>query len=92
MYGNDYYNFGTYAFVRTTDLYKAYPSKPFVIPEWGTAVDDAGYIQAFAAWVKSHPRVKFLGFYNGKNGGRLDLAGKPRARAAYKRYIVPLTR
>jgi hypothetical protein len=91
-YGNDYYNFGTYAFVRTTDLYKAYPSKPFVIPEWGTAVDDPAYIQAFAGWVKSHPRVKFLGFYNGRNGGRLDLAGKPRARAAYRRHIVPLTR
>ena len=92
VYGNDYYNFGTYSFVRTTDLYKAYPSKPFVVPEWGTAVDDAGYVQAFAWWVKSHRRVKFLGFYNGRNGGRLDLAGKPRARAAYKRYIVPLTR
>jgi hypothetical protein len=91
-YGNDYYNFGTYAFVRTTDLYNAYPSKPFVIPEWGTAVDDPGYIQAFAAWVKSHRRVKFLGFYNGKNGSRLDLARKPRARAAYRRHIVPLTR
>jgi hypothetical protein len=91
-YGNDYYNFGTYAFVRTTDLYKAYPSKPFVIPEWGTAVDDPAYIQAFAGWVKSHRRVKFIGFYNGRNGGRLDLAGKPRARAAYRRHIVPLTR
>jgi hypothetical protein len=91
-YGNDYYNFGTYAFVRTTDLYRAYPSKPFVIPEWGTAVDDAGYVQAFAGWVRSHRRVKFIGFYNGRNGGRLDLAGKPRARAAYRRHIVPLTR
>jgi hypothetical protein len=91
-YGNDYYNFGTYSFVRTTDLYNAYPSKPFVIPEWGTAVDDAGYVHAFAGWVKSHRRVKFLGFYNGRNGGRLDLAGKPRALAAYRRHIVPLTR
>jgi hypothetical protein len=91
-YGNDYYNFGTYSFVRTTDLYKAYPSKLFVIPEWGAAVDDAGYVQAFAGWVKSHRRVKFIGFYNGRNGGRLDLAGKPRARAAYRRHIVPLTR
>lgn len=91
-YGNDYYDFGTYSFVRTTDLYKAYPSKPFVIPEWGTAVDDPAYIQAFAGFVRSHGRVKFIGFYNGRNGGRLDLAGKPQARAAYKRYIVPLTR
>ena len=36
--------------------------------------------------------MKFIGFYNGQNGGRLDLAKKPRSLAAYKRYIVPLTR
>ncbi|MEP6909919.1 MAG: hypothetical protein ABI896_05735 [Actinomycetota bacterium] len=92
VYGNDYYNFGTYAFVRTTDLYKAYPSKPFVVPEWGLAVDDPGFIRAFAGFVKSHRRITFIGFYNGKNGGRLDLARKPGSLAAYKRYIVPLTR
>jgi hypothetical protein len=91
-YGNDYYDFGSYAFVRTADLYKAYPGKPFVIPEWGLTPDDPAFIQAMAGFVRSHRRVKFLGFYNGRNGSRLDLAGKPRARAAYKRYIVPLTR
>ena len=92
MYGNDYYDFGSYAFVRTTDLYKAYPSKPYVFPEWGLSVDDPGFIQAFAGFVKSHRRVKFIGFYNGKPGSRVDLATKPRARAAYKRLIVPMTR
>jgi hypothetical protein len=91
-YGNDYYDFGTYSFVRTTDLYKAYPSKPFVIPEWGLALDDPGFVSAFAGFVRSHRRVKFIGFYNGRNGGRLDLARKPRSLAAYKRSIVPLTR
>jgi hypothetical protein len=92
MYGNDYYDFGSYAFFRTADLYKAYPSKPYAIPEWGLTPDDPAFVQAFAGFVKSHPRVKFIGFYNGKNGGRLDMAAKPRARAAYKRLIVPLTR
>jgi hypothetical protein len=91
-YGNDYYDFGTYSFVRTTDLYKAYPSKPFVVPEWGLAVDDPAFVRAFAEFVRSHGRVKFIGFYNGRNGGRLDLAKKPRSLAAYRRYIVPLTR
>jgi hypothetical protein len=91
-YGNDYYDFGTYSFVRTTDLYKAYPSKPFVVPEWGLAVDDPAFVRAFAGFVRSHGRVKFIGFYNGRNGGRLDLAKKPRSLAAYRRYIVPLTR
>jgi hypothetical protein len=91
-YGNSYYDFGTYAFVRTTDLYKAYPSKPFMFPEWGLSIDDPGFIQAFAGFVRSHRRVKFIGFYNGKNGGRLDLSRKPRSLAAYKQLIVPLTR
>lgn len=91
-YGNDYYHFGTYSFVRTAELYKAYPSKPYIFPEWGLAVDDPAYVRAFAGFVRSHRRVKFIGFYNGQNGGRLDLAKKPRSLAAYKRYIVPLVR
>ncbi len=92
VYGNNYYDFGTYAFVRTTDLYKAYPSKPYVFSEWGLAIDDPGYVRAFAGFVRSHRRVTFIGFYNGRNGGMFDLAKKPRSLAAYKRYIVPLTR
>ena len=91
-YGNDYYDFGTYSFVRTQDLYKAYPSKPFVVPEWGLALDDPAYVKAFAAFVRSHRRVKFIGFYNGRTGGRLDIGKHPRSLAAYRRFIVPLTR
>jgi hypothetical protein len=91
-YGNDYYDFGTYSFVRTTELYKAYPSKPYVVPEWGLDRDDPGYVRAFAGFVRSHRRVKFIGFYNGRNGGTLDLAKKPRSLAGYKRYVVPLSR
>lgn len=91
-YGNDYYDFGTYAFFRTTELYKAYPSKPFVVPEWGVALDDPAFIRAFAGFVRSHRRVKFIGFYNGRTGGRLDLGTHPRSLAAYRRYMVPLTR
>jgi hypothetical protein len=91
-YGNDYYDFGTYSFIRTTELYKAYPSKPFMFPEWGLDRDDPAYVRAFAGFVRSHRRVKFIGFYNGRSGGRLDLAKKPGSHAAYKRYVVPLTR
>ena len=91
-YGNDYYDFGTYAFFRTTDLYKAYPSKPFVIAEWGLALDDPAFVRSFAGFVRSHRRVKFIGFYNGRTGGRLDLGTKPKSLAAYRRYIVPLSR
>jgi hypothetical protein len=91
-YGNNYYHFGTWSFVRTTGLYKAFPSKPFMFPEWGLKPDDASYIRAFAAFVRSHRRVRFVSFYNGRSGGPLDLGRKPRALAAYKRYIVPLSR
>jgi hypothetical protein len=91
-YGNNYYHFGTWSFVRTTGLYKAFPSKPFLFPEWGLKPDDAGYIRAFAGFVLSHRRVRFIGFYNGRIGGPLDLGRKPRALAAYKRFIVPLAR
>ena len=42
--------------------------------------------------MRSHRRVKFIGFYNGRTGGRLDIGTHPRVRAAYRRSIVPLTR
>ena len=91
--GNNYYDFsGVYSFTRTTELYKAYPSKPFVFPEWGLALDDPGFVRAFAGFVRSHRRVSFIGFYNGRTGGRLDLGKKPKSLAAYRRLIVPLTR
>jgi hypothetical protein len=36
--------------------------------------------------------VSFIGFYNGRTGGRLDLGKKPKSLAAYRRLIVPLSR
>jgi hypothetical protein len=91
-YGNDYYDFGTYSFSRTTELYDAYPDKPFVIPEWGLAIDDPGYVRAFADFVRAHRRVTFIGFFNGRAGEQFDLGSKPKSLAAYRRSIVPLTR
>jgi hypothetical protein len=49
-------------------------------------------VRAFAAFVRSHRRVKFIGFYNGRTGGRLDIGTHPGVRMAYRRSIVPLTR
>ena len=92
-YGNDYYDLnGVYSFVRTTELYKAYPNKPFMIPEWSLGLDDPGYVRAFASFVRAHRRVVFISFYNGRNGSRLDLGRKPKSLAAYRRLIVPLSR
>lgn len=92
-YGNNYYNTsGVYAFHRTEELYKAYPRKAFMFPEWGMSVDDPGYVRAFATFVRRHRRVRFISFFNGPAGGAYDIGTKPRSRAAYRRFIVPLSR
>ena len=92
-YGNNYYDTsGVYAFHRTEELYRAYPGKPYYFPEWGLTIDDPAYVQAFARFVRTHGRVRFASFYNGPAGGAYDIGGKPRSRAAYRRFIVPLSR
>jgi hypothetical protein len=92
-YGNNYYNTsGVYAFHRTEGLYKAYPRKPFMFPEWGMTVDDPAYVKAFATFVRRHKRVRFISFFNGPAGGAYDLGTKPRSLSAYRRFIAPLSR
>lgn len=92
-YGNNYYDTsGVYAFHRTEELYRAYPRKPFMFPEWGLTIDDPAYVKAFATFVRRHRRVRFISFFNGPAGGAYDLGTKPRSRAAYRRFIVPLSR
>ena len=92
-YGNNYYDTsGVYAFHRTEGLYKAYPRKPFMFPEWGLSIDDPAFVRAFAMFVRTHRRVRFVSFYNGPAGGAYDLGTKPGSRAAYRRFIVPLSR
>lgn len=91
-YGNNYYDTsGVYAFHRTEELYKAYRTKPFMFPEWGLTIDDPSFIKAFAGFVRTHRRVRFISFFNGPAGGRYDLGTKPKSRAAYRRFIVPLS-
>jgi hypothetical protein len=91
-YGNNYYNTsGVYAFHRTEGLYKAYPGKPFMFPEWGLTVDDPAYVKSFATFIRRHRRVRFVSFYNGPAGGPYDLGTKPRSRAAYRQFVTPLS-
>jgi hypothetical protein len=92
-YGNNYYNTGGgYAFHRTEELYHAYPRKPFFFPEWGLSLDTPDYVRAFATFVRRHRRVRFISFFNGPAGSAYDIGTKPRSRAAYRRFIVPLSR
>ena len=88
-YGNNYYNTGGgYAFFKTEELYRAFPRKPFMFPEWGLSVDDPGYIRAFATFVRRH-RACSSSASSTAPPGAYDIGTKPRSRAAYRRFIVP---
>jgi hypothetical protein len=90
---NDLYDFGRGAeWEANLDLYRSHSKKPYAIGEWGLGpgIDNAGFIQKMGNFVKSHPRVKAIIFYRSESGSSFDLSSKPRARAAYKKYIVPL--
>jgi len=89
--GDDPYDLGSVDWPAIERFYNAHPRKGFAFPEWGMqGLDDAGFVAHMAAFVKIHRRVELLSFFNGKAGGVYDLASKPRARAAYRRLIVPL--
>jgi len=74
-------------------LYAAHPGKPYAIAEWGLwGIDDPAYVERMASFVKTHPRMELLSYFNSKPGSLWDLASKPRSRAAYRRLITPLGR
>ena len=74
-------------------LYRAHPNKPFAIAEWGLwGIDDPSFVEQMATFVRTHPRVELLAYFNSKPGSIWDLGSKPRSRAAYRRLITPLAR
>ncbi len=74
-------------------LYAAHRNKPFGMAEWGLwAIDDPAFVERMAAFVKSHRRIEFLVYFNGRPGSIWDLGSKPRSRAAYRKVITPLGR
>jgi hypothetical protein len=88
--GDDAYDLGSVDWSAIERLYGAHPRKSFAFPEWGMTLDDPGFVQRMAAFVRSHRRVELLSFYSGKAGGTYDLASKPHARARYRHLISPL--
>jgi hypothetical protein len=90
VYGPDTYDLGSVDWGAIERLYGAHVRKGFVFPEWGMTLDDPGFVQRMASFVRSHRRVELLSFYSGAKGGTYDLASKPRARATYRRLITPL--
>jgi len=64
-----------------------------MFPEWGLwGIDAPQFVEQMARFVRTHPRTTLIAYYSGRPGSVFDLASKPRARAAYRRVIVPLAR
>ena len=92
---NDLYDFGRGAeWKANLRLYRAHPDKPYAIGEWGLGpgVDHPDFVQKMADFVSRHRRVKTIIYYRSKRGSPFDLAYKPKSRAAYKKYILPLAK
>lgn len=94
MVGNDLYNIRFKAEWESNErLYRAHPNKPFGFPEWGNwGIDDPSFIRRMAQFVRTHRRVELLSWFDSKPGSIWDLGSKPRSRAAYRSFIVPLGR
>jgi hypothetical protein len=89
---NDLYDYGHgVEWEANRDLFLAY-DKPYAIGEWGLGpgIDHPDFVQKMANFVSSHNRVKMIIYYRSQNASDFDLAYKPKSRAAYKRYILPL--
>ena len=92
LVGNDLYDQGFKAeWDEAEALYRAHPSKPYSFPEWGLwDIDDPAFVGRMAKFVRTHPRVELIAYFDAKSGSTWDLASKPKARAAYRRLITPL--
>jgi hypothetical protein len=85
-----------------TDFYSAYPNfsqldqfynqfggKPFVLSEWAVyGSDDPGFVHALFAWVRAHPRVRMLNYYQGFSvSSRVSLARYPATQRALRQEL-----
>jgi hypothetical protein len=91
MVGNDIYasSSGVASYAANEALYRAHPSKPYAIAEWGTSVDDPGFVTAICRFLKTRPRTRLAAYYSPGSSPWL-LGDKPRSRAAYRRCVTPL--
>ena len=91
MVGNDIYasRVGLASHAANEALYKAHPWKPYAIAEWGTSVDDPGFVTAICRFLKTRPRTRLAAYYSPGASPWL-LGDKPRARAAYRACVTPL--
>jgi hypothetical protein len=93
MVGNDIFasRVGSASHAANEALYRAHPSKPYSLPEWGLdTVDDPGFVRTICEFLKNRPRTKLAAYYNSSPAPRYDLGPKPGSRAEYKRCITPI--
>lgn len=90
---NDLYDYGGgVEWEANLDLFKAHPTKPYAIGEWGLGpgIDHADFVRKMANFVSGHSRVAAIIYYRSQKGSTFDLSSKPSSRRAYKKYILPL--
>ena len=90
--GDDIYDKnGRYEYDAMVALYKAHPTKPYAIGEfglWGT--DDPAFIRKIAYFLRNYKRTELAIYYESESGSIFDLSSKSSSRSAYRRYLTPL--
>lgn len=83
---NDVYaQSGRVAWADNDALYRRYARHPFIMAEyapWG--YDDPAFMRRMFAWVRTHPRVVALMYFNGTGATTFELRRKPRSLAIYR--------
>ena len=92
MVGNDIFagRRGVASHAANEALYRAHPSKPYALPEWGLSVDDPGFVRKICRFLATASRTRLAVFYDARPGSPYDLGSKPGARAEYRRCITPI--
>lgn len=86
--GTDFY--ASYPNFRLLDqFYDEFRGKPFVLSEWALyGADDPGFVRALFAWVRAHPRVRMLNYYQGYTTSTpANLVRYPLGRAALRQAL-----
>jgi hypothetical protein len=70
-------------------FYNSHPGKPFVLSEWALyGADNPLFVAALFAWVRSHPRVRMLNYYQGfTSSSKANLAHYPASRLALRHAL-----
>jgi hypothetical protein len=87
--GTDFYA-GYPNFTLLDEFYSSFPGKPFVLSEWGLwGSDDPGFVHELFAWVRAHPRVRMLDYYQGFGSASWyeNLARYPASRRALRHEL-----